>query len=196
MYENAVWGVDSSGQGHSGEGSTLATTRKYRHFLEELIRDENISSIVDAGCGDWQFSSHIDWGDAKYLGIDISSIAIDRVHRRYASPKVSFQQGDITQQLPEADLLIIKDVLQHLPNHYVERFIRNNLQPGRYRLAVITNDRYDDEPNNQDIHLGEFRPLDLSMEPFALKIEQEYRLFDEFPQKIVQIVRLDNEQNR
>ena len=154
IYEHALWGADSTGKGHSGAGSTLAATAKYRHFLEELIRDENITSIVDAGCGDWQFSSHIDWGGAKYLGIDVSTVVIDRVQKRYASPNVSFRQGDATEPLPEADLLIIKDVLQHLPNHYIEKFIRNNLQPGRYRLAVITNDRFEDRKNNRDIPLG------------------------------------------
>ena len=193
IYENAVWGVDSTGKGHSGMGSTLAVTAKYRQFLEKLIRDENITSIVDAGCGDWQFSSHIDWGGAKYLGIDASTAVIKRVHNLYASPNVSFQRGDVTEPLPEADLLIIKDVLQHLPNRSIEKFIRSNLQPSRYRLAVITNDRFEDRKYNRDILLGEFRPLDLSREPFDLNITEEFRLFDDLPEKIVQVLRLEDQ---
>jgi hypothetical protein len=41
--------------------------------------------------------------------------------------------GDITEELPAADLLISKDVLQHLSNALVHKFIRNNLKKGKYK---------------------------------------------------------------
>ena len=83
---------------------------------------------MDAGCGDWSFSSTIDWGDASYLGVDIASDVIDAVRKKHEKGKITFRVGDITEELPAADLLISKDVLQHLSNALVQKFIRNNLR--------------------------------------------------------------------
>ena len=93
---------------------------------ERRPREKKITSIVDAGCGDWEFSKEIDWGGASYLGVVISSVVIEKLGR-YATDKIQFRVGDITEELPAADLLIVKDVLQHLPNSLIEKFIRNNL---------------------------------------------------------------------
>lgn len=46
---------------NSGPGSTPNTTFEYRLFLEYVIKDLKIKTVLDYGCGDWQFSSLIDW---------------------------------------------------------------------------------------------------------------------------------------
>jgi SAM-dependent methyltransferase len=125
-----------------------------------------VKSIVDAGCGDWEFSSAVDWNQARYLGVDISTTVIDAVKRRYESETVKFKVGDVTQSLPPADLLICKDVLQHLPNTLIKKFIRNNLKKGKYKWAIITNDR---GPDNPDVQPGAYRLINLSVAPFNVK---------------------------
>ncbi len=191
IYESGVWGRNESGQGSSGEGSTEQVTRAYRAFLENLIREERIGSVVDAGCGDWEFSQYIDWGEASYLGIDVSSVVLKRVDTLYAGPKIRFQQGSLVEELPPADLLIVKDVLQHLTNQDILQFIRANLRPERYRIAVLTNDRdarY--SANNEQIPRGGYRGLDLSRTPFKLEGLEDHQLFEAAPEKLTQVLRL------
>jgi 2-polyprenyl-3-methyl-5-hydroxy-6-metoxy-1,4-benzoquinol methylase len=120
IYAEGTWGKDVAGKGTSGTGSTLEITREYRAYVEDFIRTHNVKSVVDAGSGDWTFSSAIDWNGASYLGVDIASDVIATVRTKYEKGNIRFQVGDITDDLPAADLLISKDVLQHLSNELVQ----------------------------------------------------------------------------
>jgi len=166
IYSDGVWGRDVSGEGTSGSGSTLEITREYRAYLQDFIRKQRVTSIVDAGCGDWSFSSTIDWGNASYVGVDIASDVIAGVRKKHETGKIRFQVGDITEELPAADLLISKDVLQHLSNALVQKFIRNNLKRGKYKWVLLTNDR---GRGNADTVPGGYRAIDLSAPPFDVK---------------------------
>jgi SAM-dependent methyltransferase len=166
IYTAGEWGRDGTGKGTSGTGSTLEITREYRAFIEDFITRHNVRSVVDAGCGDWGFSSAINWGDASYLGIDIASSVIESVRRKHETEKIKFQVGDITEDLPRADLLISKDVLQHISNDLVHKFIRNNLRNGKYKWAIVTNDR---AGTNGDTVNGGYRAINLAAPPFDVR---------------------------
>ena len=166
IYAEGTWGKDVAGKGTSGSGSTLAITREYRAYIEDFIKTHGIKSVVDAGCGDWNFSSAIDWSGASYLGVDIASDVIAAVRSRHENGRVKFQVGDITDELPAADLLISKDVLQHLSNTLVQKFIRNNLRKGKYKWVLLTNDR---GSKNADIASGGYRAIDLAAPPFEVR---------------------------
>jgi SAM-dependent methyltransferase len=168
IYAEGSWGKDVTGRGTSGSGSTLEITREYRAYVEDFMKQHAIKSVVDAGCGDWNFSSAMDWGEASYLGVDIASDVIDAVRKRHETGKIKFQVGDITEDLPAADLLISKDVLQHLSNELVHKFIKNNLRKGKYKWAILTNDR-GRPPQNLDILPGGYRVIDLAAAPFEVK---------------------------
>ena len=70
--------------------------------------------------------------------------------------------------LPKADLLISKDVLQHLRNGDI---VELSKQFPKYKHCLITND-VDPSSNtssNMDIaHIGEYRTLDLTHYPFNM----------------------------
>jgi hypothetical protein len=57
-------------------------------------------------------------------------------------------------------------VLQHLPVKLIKKFIKNNLRKGKYKWALITNDR---GLENQDIKPGDYRAINLSRPPFEVK---------------------------
>lgn len=168
IYSDGTWGKDVAGKGTSGTGSTLEITREYRAYLEDFIKTHAITSVVDAGSGDWGFSHAIDWGDASYLGVDIASDVVEAVRAKHQTGKIRFQVGDITEDLPAADLLISKDVLQHLSNELVHKFIENNLRKGKYKWVILTNDRTGPR-QNLDTQPGGHRPLDLAAPPFGVK---------------------------
>ena len=165
IYAEGTWAKDVTGKGTSGTGSTLEITQEYRTYVEDFMKKHSVTSVVDAGCGDWSFSSAIDWGDASYLGIDIASDVIAAVRNKHEKGRIRFQVGDITDELPAADLLISKDVLQHLSNELVHRFIRNNLRKGKYKWVILTNDRGSD---NRDVASGGYRAIDLAAPPFEV----------------------------
>jgi SAM-dependent methyltransferase len=166
IYTEGVWGRDAAGEGTSGTGSTLEITRQYRAYLQDFLKTHRVTSVVDAGCGDWTFSSTIDWADASYLGVDIASDVIEAVRRKHEKGRITFQVGDITEDLPAADLLISKDVLQHLSNELVHKFIRNNLTTGKYKWVLLTNDR---GSSNGDTVPGGYRAINLAAPPFDVK---------------------------
>ncbi len=166
IYAEGTWGRDVAGKGTSGTGSTLEITREYRAYVEDFMKKHSVKSVVDAGCGDWSFSSAMDWSNASYLGIDIASDVIAAVRNKHETDKIKFQVGNITDELPAAELLISKDVLQHLSNELVHKFIRNNLRKGKYKWVILTNDRGSE---NHDVASGGYRAIDLAAPPFEVR---------------------------
>ncbi|WP_186775577.1 class I SAM-dependent methyltransferase [Rubripirellula tenax] len=146
---------------------------------------EEIQSVVDIGCGDWSFSRNIDWSRVDYTGVDIVPSLSEELNREHGGDKIRFACADLTSdELPSADLCICKDVLQHLSNESVQKFLSGNLN--RYRYALLTNDyrkmkrsrlnflgkmREFQEPNSETTDGGS-RPIRLTEAPFNLPAEQ------------------------
>lgn len=158
-------------QGGSGQGSLLEHTAPYRRLLQLALRSSDVRSVVDVGCGDWQFSRTVDWSGVDYLGVDIVCRMIEANTRRYAGAGIAFACMDVlTHDPPVADMLIAKDVLQHWPNDEISRFLQRI--SGRYRYVLLTNDirshHWPDTGINSDIRLGAWRTVDLERTPFAV----------------------------
>jgi SAM-dependent methyltransferase len=165
--KQATWGRNDAGLGTSGTGSTLAATLVYRTFLAKFMKEHDVHSVVDAGCGDWEFSSTIDWSGIDYRGYDITRDVVARDALAYAKPNIQFFHGDIVEDdLPPADLLLSKHVLQHLPNAAVTKFLAKQLP--KYKHVLLTNgvDAKSFAGSNGDIKLGAYRTLDVTAPPF------------------------------
>src|SRR5260221_4698654 len=90
IYRRAIWGKNDQGAGNSGPGSTLHATLTYRMFLQQFLKDHDIRSVVDAGCGDWEFSQAIDWSGIDYKGFDIVESAIAQNNQKFAKANIQF----------------------------------------------------------------------------------------------------------
>jgi SAM-dependent methyltransferase len=168
VYTHKVWGTDSQGRGTSGLGSSLETTKLYRAFLQDLLATNKIRSVVDAGCGDWEFSQQIDWTGIDYVGLDIVESVIKADQARFGAPNIRFAVADIVRdELPAADLLVVKDVLQHLPNADIQRFLAK-LAPYRHVLLINDVDPATLTAPNVDIAPGGYRILDPTAPPHNL----------------------------
>jgi SAM-dependent methyltransferase len=168
IYANNEWGRGS------GEGSLPINNRGYITFLENFIKDKSVESVVDLGCGDWQFSKHVKWGAAKYHGYDLVSSVISRNKQLYSGDNVTFNlySGDFLD-LPRADLLIAKDVLQHWSHETILQFLPIL---SRYKYALLTNCvNPTGETLNSNIADGGFRYLDLRLPPFSLQADEVYQ---------------------
>jgi SAM-dependent methyltransferase len=147
IYRKDLW------KGGSGTGSGEADTRAYRDFLHNFMRSNGVRSVLDVGCGDWQFSRHMDWTGIAYLGVDVSNVVLQTT-RTFARPGVEFRAlNAVADPLPAADLLIMKDVLQHWSNADILALLP---KLPSFRYALITNGFLPDQNDqiNKDIPTG------------------------------------------
>jgi len=114
IYNSRRW---KSEETRSGGGSTMSATKEYRRKLAVLVERLGVKSILDAGCGDCNFMERwLEGRDITYIGVDIVPEAVEDCRKQCArSPNMSFQVADITtSKLPDCELVIVKDVIQHL----------------------------------------------------------------------------------
>lgn len=169
IYKEKVWGQGEDGEGSSGPGSVFENAKEYISFLKGFLSSRSCTSVVDIGCGDWGLSKHINWDGIHYYGYDVVESVINKNTSKYGSKNIEFFCEDgIYSDTPPADLLICKDVLEHLPNDMILDFID---KLDSYKYCLITNDidSSDTNPINQDCKVGGSRPLNLMLEPFNLK---------------------------
>jgi SAM-dependent methyltransferase len=160
IYENNEWGYGS------GVGSLALNNIEYMKFLHTFLRSNGIESVVDLGCGDWQFSQFIDWGEATYLGLDVAETVIQHNRARFSRPNVGFATFNSDDDVPYCDLALCKDVFQHLPNATIAHNLK--LLKSRARFLLITNDAWPcAELTNNDVEPGGWRPVSLAREPFG-----------------------------
>jgi SAM-dependent methyltransferase len=155
----------------SGSGSSPANTAAYRAYLEAYLRDHEIRTVLDIGCGDWQFSRLIDWGEIIYDGVDVVPDLADANAARYGNPMISFTCADVLEgwALPAADLVLCKDLFQHWPDAAIMKL--GGQLAGR--RALITYDQ--NAGTHTDIEAGGYRPLDLQMLPFGWPVHEVLR---------------------
>ncbi len=176
IYRDHAW----MGRSLSGPGSDPARTEAFRQALQEFIRSRSVSSVVDIGCGDWASTRLVDWSDLDYLGIDVVPEMIAANRARYQRGRIRFEVLDATKApLPSADLVIIKEMLQHLPLTEIVSVL-DTLRS--FRWAILVNDiahsrsggwkmlwrRKHFVTTNCDIEAGGYRLLSLRDPPFNL----------------------------
>jgi len=100
-----------------------------------------------------------------YVGVDIVASVIDNNQREFGNDNFSFRKFLSLEDLPPADLLVCKDVLQHLPNATVKAYLAAFRK--KYKFLLITNDEEPAHLQNIDIDIGGWRTLRLDQEPFC-----------------------------
>lgn len=159
IYRDNEWGYGS------GVGSLPDNNTGYMRFLESFLQQRKISSVVDFGCGDWQFSRLIDWQGASYLGLDLVPEVIAANRQAHAREGVEFAVFNSLDDVPTADQLLCKDVFQHLPNDTIRSYL--DVFKQRARFLLITNDDQPADALNGVIEAGGWRPVSLEQPPFS-----------------------------
>ena len=156
IYAGAVWG------GGSGAGSDPGRNMLYVGYVQALMDRHNVRTVLDLGCGDWRFSRYLDFAGRDYTGFDVVPSVVAANRAAYGASNIRFEQADLSAsvEFPPCDLILCKDVLQHLSNARVSAILA---KCGLAPLALITNDYH---PENADCRDGETRPLDVTAQPF------------------------------
>jgi SAM-dependent methyltransferase len=163
IYRNRVWVNNRSAGSLSGLGSELENTKTIRQRLPRLLAEIGAKTVLDVGCGDFNWMSNVELGCA-YIGIDIAPEVIALNKLNYDSPTRTFYGLDATRdRLPLADTVLCREVLFHLSFADIWAFIHNIRSSGALML-IATNDVV--TGFNSDIVSGDFRILNLAKSPF------------------------------
>lgn len=172
IYDNGIWGKAEPGCGTSGAGSALEHNRDvYIPVVRAFINARNVKTIVDIGCGDFQFGDELYEGmdEIRYTGYDVCGSVVRQNTLKRNSPSRRFLEVDAYAErnsLEPADLCILKDVLQHWSLGEIYAFLDFLVESRKYRYILICNCCHQIE-NDTDIHTGGWRPL--SARYFPLK---------------------------
>ena len=142
IYNGKIWGdgieIPLSGSGSKPENSVV-----YVNIIKTFISENDVNSVLDFGHG--SFEMWDSWGSEafsgiEYLGIDLVEELSEKTAIKYGSLNRKFRFLDMSYtSLPSADLLICKDVLQHLPTLDIFELISSFLN---YKSIILCNDVY------------------------------------------------------
>jgi SAM-dependent methyltransferase len=162
IYQTNRWGYKS------GPGSDPDHAKPWIDIVNSFLAKPDIQTIIDIGCGDWRLGQTYNLENKVYTGIDVSSTILDET-KVYATRDIRFVNADFEFfDTDPVDLILIKDVLQHLPTQKVINMINKITKHARY--ALICEDI--DTAINNDIPEGDCRAIDLSKPPFSFDFEK------------------------
>lgn len=134
IYKSNRWGGEA-GEFFSGSGSDAATACDFVDTVNAFIAENGVRSVVDLGCGDFRVGSRIAGPGLDYTGIDIVEDLIARNNNAFGGEGVRFVCLNIIEDaLPEAELCLVRQVLQHLSNDQIAKILQ---KISRYPFAII-----------------------------------------------------------
>jgi hypothetical protein len=163
IYEKNLW---QSKETRSGEGSEVDYTLSLRSWLTNKLTKLKVKILVDAPCGDFNWMRMVvSSSNINYFGFDIVNSIIKK-NKFYSNAKTKFAVGNICKdQLPNCDLLIVRDCLFHFCYEDINKFLKN-INKIKYKYLLITNHIVEKNFINRDIITGDFRIIDLFSYPF------------------------------
>ncbi|MGD0156731.1 MAG: class I SAM-dependent methyltransferase [Terracidiphilus sp.] len=187
IYEEGTWGKagDPSQRFYSGSGShDQSVVGTYVNGIRTYLSTfEARPSVVDLGCGDFHVGSQIRSLCARYIACDIVEPLIVFNKEKYRALDVDFRVLDITRdELPSADIVFVRQVLQHLSNKQILKALPQI--SCKYRYLVLTEHQPGTDvfvPNLDKAVGADFRAkvnsgIILTRKPFNLKVKSERRL--------------------
>lgn len=161
------WGKYGIDETVSGSGSTLLYTQSIREVFPEIFKEFNIKFFLDAPCGDFNWMKEVNLNSINYLGLDIVDDIIKINKEKYAKKNIDFRLSDITDDLlPDADLMLTRDFLFHMPHLYIFKFFVNFLRSNIKYILVTTNYNTQNISSNLK-EIGKFSPVNLFIDPFS-----------------------------
>ncbi len=165
-------GFNPGSESLSGIGSDISHTEGIRNEVSSLLKKYDITSIIDAPCGDFNWMSQVDLSSVHYLGVDIVDQLIESNRRKYRSDTLSFKVMDlVVDPLPKSDLILCRDCLIHLKLRDSLKLINNFRSSGSTWLLTTS---YRGLTKNVELGTDFFRPVDLSLPPFSFPQPTEF----------------------
>ena len=200
IYQKKIWtpnNLKNEFQFFSGIGSyendfIKPYLQKVQIFLDTLPKKKD---VLDLGCGDFTIGSKLRNFFRDYKAIDINDELIEYNKKRYSHLNISFKALDITKEtLPAADICILRQVLQHLSNDAIQKFLL--LNKNKFKYIILTEHLPDsknfisniDMPTSPFVRVEKNSGVILTDPPFNLEVVKTIQSFDLKPKKISNFV--------
>jgi len=161
IFNDNTWTDEES---VSGIGSSLAQTGEVIKMLPEVFNKFDITTMLDAPCGDFNWMQKVQMNNVTYTGGDIVSELIAGNKNKYENPGRSFKVLNlIKDKTGKYDLIFCRDCLVHLSFKDIFSSLDNITAGGSKYLMTTT---FTEQKVNKDIHTGGWRPLNFTLAPF------------------------------
>lgn len=183
IYRDGDWGKDYQGNPTSGSGShTNSIVTPYVSKVTELLQQMGNPSVVDLGCGDFNVGHQILPHAKHYTACDISQTILNRNKLKFLYDNLEFRHVNLaSDELPSGDVAFVRQVLQHLSNDEISKFVAKINSGNLYRYLVITEHLpvaagfvpNIDKPDGAGIRLPWGSGIDLAEAPFSFKFKDK-----------------------
>jgi hypothetical protein len=185
VYQKQLWGIASpenespfySGPGSSEPQIVGPYVEAVKRFFASLPTKKN---AVDLGCGDFRVGSRLVDSFASYTACDVVPELVHFNQQYWQHLPVKFRVVDLVKdEIPTGDVLILRQVLQHLSNDDISRFTQSIPRGFSYLLLTehLPSERdflaNKDKVSGSDIRLGSGSGVVLTQPPFNLKTKSE-----------------------
>lgn len=178
IYADNKWG-GTKGQYCSGTGSNEEHASLYATAVKALIAENGIRTVLDLGCGDFAVARRFQAPGLQYVGADIVEGLVRYNQEHYSTPDISFRHLNIvSEELPDAELCLVRQVLQHLSNSEVGAILA---KLRKYKFVLIT-EHYPapsitpipnlDKPHGSDTRIYDDSAIYLDRPPFNITVER------------------------
>jgi SAM-dependent methyltransferase len=180
IYKDAHWGRSErlddcfcSGTGSHQAHIVAPYVAAVGRFLKSF---EGKPSVVDLGCGDFHVGSQIRAYCGTYIACDVVAQLIERNKVKFRELNVDFRILDMTaDDPPEADVVMVRQVLQHLSNDLIAAAVGRFARKFRYLLVTEHLPSGDfianvDKRTGPDTRLPKASGVVLTSTPFNLKV--------------------------
>jgi trans-aconitate methyltransferase len=129
--------IKQAHKGLWGAGEGMKNAQEIINFLPVVFKDLNIKTFIDCGCGNFFWMNKVNFGETKYLGIDIVKDLIELNKRNY--PEVNFKCMNIVDELiPKMDFVFARSVFIHLQTKDILKALKNIKSSGSKYLMTST----------------------------------------------------------
>jgi SAM-dependent methyltransferase len=134
-----LWGTCGGIELSSGAGSEESTiTDPYIESIHKWANENQAKNLhaLDLGCGDFRVVRRIFHLFNKYTAVDIVPKLISKHSQEFSNLGLNFICLDaIEEDLPDADVVFIRQVLQHLSNSQIQSILPKLV---KYKHLIIT----------------------------------------------------------
>ena len=188
VYQKKLWEITSpenespfySGPGSSDPQIVDPYVDTVKRFFSSLSTKKK---AVDLGCGDFRVGSRIVDSFASYTACDVVPELVHFNQQYWQHLPVEFRVVDLVKdEIPDGDVLIVRQVLQHLSNDDINKFTQSIPRGFSYLLVTehLPSERNflanKDKVSGFDIRLSSGSGVVLTKPPFSMKFKSETTL--------------------
>lgn len=185
IYDLNLWGgKDFDFYSGTGSHDSKIISPYLDAVLTFLHSHNNSLTVCDLGCGDFNIGQYLAPFTSRYIAIDIVEDLIKRNKSVFKEDNLEFKCLDIAKdELPKADCIILRQVLQHLSNSEIQEIVE---KLSNYKYVILTEHLptgsfvpNKDIISGQGIRIKQKSGVHLLESPFNLEIKKE-KILNEF----------------